>query len=133
MEHFITLTLKNSGKPITMNADAIVAIYPDYTQETNATLVLLRGLEEEPVYVQENMKEVRALLQNAENASDDRLHLVCLRCGKEQAFSIHSMQEMGYTRYSYCEDCIRKGIHTLKKKKKVGGTQCTIRLAEKRH
>ena len=41
-------------------------------------------------------------------------HLKCLRCGKTYYLTRFSMSEMGYRKYSYCDDCIDKAMTFLK-------------------
>lgn len=36
--------------------------------------------------------------------------LICLNCKKDIPLSEEIMNEIGYTKYSYCEDCLRKGL-----------------------
>jgi len=43
------------------------------------------------------------------------MHTICLLCGKE-AVSIPFGVNIPYTNYSYCEDCLRKGLVLLKHK-----------------
>ena len=45
-------------------------------------------------------------------------HLKCLRCGAVYYHTRFAMSEMGYRMYSYCPDCINKGIEALKEKDK---------------
>ena len=40
--------------------------------------------------------------------------LTCLRCKKDIPLSYGAMKEVSYTHYSYCEDCLRKGLKSLK-------------------
>lgn len=39
--------------------------------------------------------------------------LICLRCKKDIPLSEEVMKEVSYTHYSYCEDCLRKGLKAL--------------------
>lgn len=41
-------------------------------------------------------------------------HLQCLRCKKSYDLSEEAMNEIGYTKYSYCDDCLREGLKLLK-------------------
>lgn len=41
-------------------------------------------------------------------------HLKCLRCGKTYYHTEFAMSEMSYRMYSYCPECIDKGIEALK-------------------
>lgn len=50
---------------------------------------------------------------------EDRvMPLICLRCKKYKPMLLSSMKAIGvtYTHYSYCEDCLRKGLAALKEK-----------------
>ena len=38
----------------------------------------------------------------------------CLRCKKSIPITYGTMAEVSYTHYSYCEDCLRKGLKALK-------------------
>lgn len=40
--------------------------------------------------------------------------LICLRCKKDIPLSIPTFEEVSYTHYSYCEECLRKGLKALK-------------------
>lgn len=42
------------------------------------------------------------------------IHLRCLRCGEEYAFSTQTMEELKYTQYSYCESCLHEAMKLLK-------------------
>ena len=46
--------------------------------------------------------------------------LKCLRCKQTYDYSWDTMDEISYTMYSYCPDCIRKGILLLKLQDKEG-------------
>lgn len=46
----------------------------------------------------------------------DVIGLKCLRCGKTYAIPESDMLIVGYTKYSYCEDCLREGLHLLRAK-----------------
>ena len=37
----------------------------------------------------------------------------CLRCGKTFGIPETDMMIIGYTKYSYCEDCLREGLKLL--------------------
>ncbi len=39
--------------------------------------------------------------------------LICLRCRKYIPLSMSTFEEVSYTHYSYCEDCLRKGLKAL--------------------
>lgn len=40
--------------------------------------------------------------------------LICLRCKKYIPLSMPTFKEVSYTHYSYCEECLRKGLKALK-------------------
>ena len=42
------------------------------------------------------------------------MHLRCLRCGKAFSMSQDAMAQVGYTKYSYCEKCLRLGLNKLR-------------------
>ncbi len=46
-------------------------------------------------------------------------HLKCLRCGAEYYHTEFAMSEMSYRMYSYCPNCIDKGIEALKSQEPV--------------
>ena len=46
-------------------------------------------------------------------------HLKCLRCGAAYYHTEFAMSEMSYRMYSYCPDCIDKGIEALKEQAPV--------------
>lgn len=47
---------------------------------------------------------------------DREVPLICLRCKKDKPILLSSMNDIGvtYTHYSYCEDCLRKGLAALR-------------------
>ena len=49
---------------------------------------------------------------------DDIMAFICLRCKKDIPLTIRTMEEISYTHYSYCEDCLREGLKLLKAKDK---------------
>lgn len=49
---------------------------------------------------------------------DDIMPLICLRCKKDIPLTVRTMEEISYTHYSYCEDCLREGLRLLKAKDK---------------
>ena len=49
-----------------------------------------------------------------------KVGLECLRCKQTYDYSWDTMDEISYTMYSYCPDCIRKGIQLLKAQDKEG-------------
>ena len=44
----------------------------------------------------------------------DVFSLKCLRCGKTYGIPETDMGVLGYTKYSYCEDCLREGLKLLR-------------------
>jgi len=44
----------------------------------------------------------------------DIMPLICIRCKKDIPLTYGAMKEVSYTHYSYCEDCLRKGLKALK-------------------
>ena len=50
-------------------------------------------------------------------------YLECLRCKQAYNYSWDTMDEISYTMYSYCPDCIRKGILLLKSHDKEGARE----------
>lgn len=40
--------------------------------------------------------------------------LICLRCKKSIPLTTATFHEIGYTKYSYCEECLHAGIKALK-------------------
>ena len=40
--------------------------------------------------------------------------LICLRCKKDIPLPYGVMDKISYTHYSYCEDCLRKGLKALR-------------------
>ena len=54
----------------------------------------------------------------------DRTHkimpLICLRCRKPIPLTLETFWEVSYTHYSYCEECLRKGLKLLKEQDKRG-------------
>ena len=51
---------------------------------------------------------------------DKKVGLECLICKQTYDYSWDTMDEISYTMYSYCPDCIRKGILLLKAQDKEG-------------
>lgn len=44
-----------------------------------------------------------------------KFHLQCLRCGGDVGcYSDITMEQVGYTKYSYCDKCLREGLKMLK-------------------
>jgi hypothetical protein len=67
----------------------------------------------------ENFKKMRPLSDFTEEnearvEKKQKMYLYCLRCHKDMEFTEDAMDEMGYTKYSYCEDCLHKAIKMLK-------------------
>lgn len=75
----------------------------------------------------ENFKKMRPLSDYAEEIEPEtapgdknhKMYLYCLRCHKDMEFTEGAMDEMGYTKYSYCDDCLHKAIKMLKQYDKV--------------
>lgn len=65
-----------------------------------------------PLEYQEALDEAIRALKDSEPI----FHLECLRCKKPVgSYSRQTMDQVSYTHYSYCEDCLRKGLKMLKK------------------
>ena len=67
----------------------------------------------------ENVERIRRQEQpkkadEIKRAMNIGFHLKCLRCGKTYYHTEFAMSEMSYRMYSYCPDCIDKGIEALK-------------------
>lgn len=45
--------------------------------------------------------------------------LVCIKCKKTILISYGAMQEISYTHYSYCEDCLRKALKSERRWKNL--------------
>lgn len=45
---------------------------------------------------------------------DKKMPLICLRCKKPIPLPMSTVVVLSYTHYSYCEDCLRKGLKLLK-------------------
>lgn len=45
--------------------------------------------------------------------------LQCLMCKKDIPLSEEAMREVSYTHYSYCETCLRQGLHALRTIRKI--------------
>jgi NAD-dependent SIR2 family protein deacetylase len=72
----------------------------------------------------ENVERIRQQEQpkkadEIKRAMNIGFHLKCLRCGKTYYHTEFAMSEMSYRMYSYCPDCIDKGIEALKKQDPV--------------
>ena len=44
---------------------------------------------------------------------EETMPLVCLKCKKPIPLSMRTFKEVSYTHYSYCENCLRKGLKAL--------------------
>lgn len=44
------------------------------------------------------------------------MHTACLRCGEHAVSIPFGLDGISYTHYSYCENCLRKGLELLKAK-----------------
>lgn len=60
---------------------------------------------------------VKALPSVQPERKGTRLSTVCLLC-KKPAVTFNTEDDIPYTNYSYCEDCLRKGLKLLKEQKK---------------
>lgn len=40
--------------------------------------------------------------------------LICLKCKKDIPLTMPTFHEISYTHYSYCEECLRKGLQALR-------------------
>ena len=72
----------------------------------------------------ENVERIRQQEQprkadEIKRAMNIGFHLKCLRCGKTYYHTEFAMSEMSYRMYSYCPDCIDKGIEALKEQEPV--------------
>lgn len=45
---------------------------------------------------------------------NDIMPLICIRCKKYIPLTVKTFKEVSYTHYSYCEECLRKGLKALK-------------------
>lgn len=70
---------------------------------------------------------------------DDIMPLICLRCKKDIPLTLRTFEEISYTHYSYCEDCLREGLRLLKAKDKEKDMpikpvdEIPLTVAEQRH
>ena len=48
-------------------------------------------------------------------SDNDIMPLICLRCRKDIPLPFGVMKSISYTHYSYCEECLRKGLTSLRK------------------
>ena len=97
----------------------------------------------EPESISEWKKEFREYVDSLDIAKDDwkgiieyindvptvqpvrkgtRLSTVCLLC-KKPAVTFNTEDDIPYTNYSYCEDCLRKGLKLLREQKKNSQAQ----------
>lgn len=44
----------------------------------------------------------------------EEMPLACLKCKKSIPLSMSTFKEISYTHYSYCEECLRKGLAALR-------------------
>ena len=59
--------------------------------------------------------EAMELAKKTLEDSIPKFHLRCLMCGGDVgSYSAQTMEQVSYTHYSYCEDCLRKGLKLLK-------------------
>lgn len=49
-----------------------------------------------------------------EMEDNDMMPLICIRCKKDIPLTVKTFEEVSYTHYSYCEECLRKGLKALK-------------------
>ena len=73
-------------------------------------------------YVEEGSEEgfigtVKQLIDAQPEREGTRLSTVCLLC-KKPAVTFNTEDDIPYTNYSYCEDCLRKGLKLLREQKK---------------
>ena len=73
-------------------------------------------------YVEEGSEEgfigtVKQLIDAQPERKGTRLSTVCLLC-KKPAVTFNTEDDIPYTNYSYCEDCLRKGLKLLREQKK---------------
>lgn len=66
--------------------------------------------------------EVEEAIKMAISALEDtrpKFSLICLRCRKPVGdYSQHTMDQIGYTKYSYCDDCLRESLRPSKERDK---------------
>ena len=78
-------------------------------------------------YVEEGSEEgclgtVKKLIDAQPERKGTRLSTVCLLC-KKPAVTFNTEDDIPYTNYSYCEDCLRKGLKLLREQKKNSQAQ----------
>lgn len=44
---------------------------------------------------------------------EEKMYFTCLRCKSKYAFDKTVYEKISYVQYSYCENCLRKGIELL--------------------
>lgn len=66
------------------------------------------------------MIEIEKVIEKVEETKT--MPLICLRCRKPIPLTYPTFSEVSYTHYSYCEDCLRKGLDLLRQQDKEGGT-----------
>ena len=71
---------------------------------------------------EEEYAESYDLARKALENSIPKFRLQCLMCGGEVgSYSTQTMEQVSYTHYSYCEDCLRKGLKLLKGERRKTG------------
>ena len=84
-----------------------------FADETSIELLDV-GLSEES---KEKLEEIHGKA-NVEKINpsipDKKMPLICLRCKKPILLPMSTVVVLSYTHYSYCEDCLRKGLKLLK-------------------
>lgn len=55
----------------------------------------------------------------------DTMPLICLRCKKDIPLATKTFHEISYTHYSYCEECLRKGLKVLRMIEKCNDKSAT--------
>lgn len=65
----------------------------------------------------DNVKIIKSLPSIQPERKGTRLSTVCLLC-KKPAVTFNTEDDIPYTNYSYCEDCLRKGLNLLREQKK---------------
>lgn len=64
---------------------------------------------------EEEFLDAMDLAKKALEDTIPKFHLQCLLCkGDVGVYSTHTMEQVDYTKYSYCEGCLRKGLKLLK-------------------
>ena len=65
----------------------------------------------------------RMIANEIAKAERETCGLQCLRCKQTYEYTWETINEISYTMYSYCPDCIRKGIQLLKAQDKEGAKE----------